>query len=561
MNVQAILFDTRSIQRYIFSGNKLKTNIGASYIVDHVFEDVLVGTVLQHLYSGQVDSTSWQKGGSAEQALDKDGYVAYVSYIGGGNALILFRNQTRQQLKAVVTAFTTTLLVRYPGLRTGSAITASFVTETFDASLKGLYAILKENQNTVFPQVNVPYTGLTLTCDVNGEAANYYDTGHVIGAERRYYSQEVYQKAKAAAAANEELKQKFQDVTGDTYTFPEELGNLGQKEGENYIAVVHIDGNQMGQKFSQCKTSAERSALSRRVKAKTEQSFSYLVRDIVEEYSRYRDFLAVDTEQGKKNLPIRPLILGGDDVTFVCAARMAVTYAQRFMYYMNRPVDDDKTENLTIQTCGGIAILPTAYPFFRGYELAEQVCDAAKEQSRQTPLAYTNTTEEGLPTTCWLDFCILHGEQAPELSQIRKQEYSGVLGDLHMGPYQVNTKDDAGHIDHCTDVPQKADHRYDLDNLLACTKYFIDALPHGKVKEMRSVIARGEHDISQYMEQFRDQNLQLPDIPAWQGRYHAMLWDGKPGSQRQTPFVDAIELMDFIDYIRQDDAAAAKEEG
>ena len=30
MRYKAILFDTRSIQSYIFSGNQLKTNIGAS---------------------------------------------------------------------------------------------------------------------------------------------------------------------------------------------------------------------------------------------------------------------------------------------------------------------------------------------------------------------------------------------------------------------------------------------------------------------------------------------------------------------------------------------------
>ena len=33
MKYKAILFDTRSIQNYIFAGNRLKTNIGASYIV------------------------------------------------------------------------------------------------------------------------------------------------------------------------------------------------------------------------------------------------------------------------------------------------------------------------------------------------------------------------------------------------------------------------------------------------------------------------------------------------------------------------------------------------
>ncbi|WP_296822761.1 hypothetical protein [uncultured Megasphaera sp.] len=46
MTERAILFDTRSIQRYIFSGNTLKTNIGASYLVDHIFEDILLGDIL-----------------------------------------------------------------------------------------------------------------------------------------------------------------------------------------------------------------------------------------------------------------------------------------------------------------------------------------------------------------------------------------------------------------------------------------------------------------------------------------------------------------------------------
>ena len=37
----ALLFDTRSIQRYIYSGDRLRTNVGASYIVDRLFFDVL----------------------------------------------------------------------------------------------------------------------------------------------------------------------------------------------------------------------------------------------------------------------------------------------------------------------------------------------------------------------------------------------------------------------------------------------------------------------------------------------------------------------------------------
>ncbi len=95
----ALLFDTLSIQRYIYSGNRLSTNIGASYIVDQLFNEILINDVLQK----------------------------------------------------------------------------------------------------IFPAVNVPYTGLTLSCEINGEAANFCK---VSNGEVRFYSQETAIKAEVADAAN-----------------------------------------------------------------------------------------------------------------------------------------------------------------------------------------------------------------------------------------------------------------------------------------------------------------------------------------------------------------------
>ena len=47
MKVAALLMDTRSIQKYIFSGTTLRTNIGASYIVEQLFQNDLVKKVLK----------------------------------------------------------------------------------------------------------------------------------------------------------------------------------------------------------------------------------------------------------------------------------------------------------------------------------------------------------------------------------------------------------------------------------------------------------------------------------------------------------------------------------
>lgn len=519
--VRAILFDTRSIQRYIFSGNELKTNIGASHIVDHIFDTVLAET-LHNLFGSGSDTDSWRK---ADEGFGEVMGTCRIAYIGGGNALVLFRADTKDDvLKKVIRVFTEELLVRYPGLRTGAAIGKIDLssTEQYRQDDMELHRLLKHYQNTVFPQVNIPYTGLTQACDVNDETADYYMESYMDGSAR-FISQEVAAKIRASKEANEELCRKFKGITGDCL-FPMEIDKLGQKEPVNDMAVVHIDGNRMGEKFSQCATLDERVRLSKAVKEKTEQAFAVLLGEIMDHYDSYAVYLDLKQKDGTKYMPIRPLILGGDDVTFVCAAKLAVSLAKRFIEIMM-----EKNTTLPaaiaqgIDCCGGVAIMPTAYPFFRGYELAEQLCDAAKKKSR---------AQAG---TSWLDFAILHGEQAPTLEQIREQEYSGLSGPLHFGPYKVNDPS----------------YHYSLDKLLQCVQLFNSGkitkkdskgqgLAKNKIKEMRDVLQRGRHDMDKFGEQLKHTGQYLPKIEGWEV-YESDFWD-----KNQTPYIDAVELMDYV---------------
>ena len=149
--------------------------------------------------------------------------------------------------------------------------------------------------------------------------------------------------------------------------FPSELDKLGQKETENYIAVVHIDGNNMGKKFADLTTLSAYKNKSQEIRTATIRAFAELVLSLKEDSF---PFLAQRKDAEKRRyLPVRPLILGGDDMTFVCAAKVAFDCTAFIMKsLLEKGVD----------TCAGVAILPTAYPFFRGYEIAEQLCDSAK---------------------------------------------------------------------------------------------------------------------------------------------------------------------------------------
>ena len=58
------------------------------------------------------------------------------------------------------------------------------------------------------------------------------------------------------------------------YNFPFEVDKLGQKDGENYFAIVHVDGNNMGLKFRTCKEIVLSSTSNSTVMTGTHLSFS-----------------------------------------------------------------------------------------------------------------------------------------------------------------------------------------------------------------------------------------------------------------------------------------------
>lgn len=524
MNIKttAILFDTRSIQRYIFSGNRLKANIGASYLVDQLFIDLLPKALAE--VTGQPSTGPDHQQQNTDWSLLKE--KSLLGYIGGGNALLLLREGLEESTaKKIVQVFSRMALSDYPGLHTGAAIGTLFLNEkgeylsengsidTTGVDLNNLKKKLKDFQRTVFPVVNIPYTGLTLSCEETGEVANAYDP------ERdRFVSFEFISKLNAVDKANKQLKEKL-IATGilnsaifDSFSFPLAIDQLGQQETENYFAIVHIDGNNMGSKFASCKTLNSYRHQSLEVSSKTARSFAKLVKKIIDEHNNYEEgnCLKLKSDKGKIQLPIRPIVIGGDDVTFVCAAKLALNYTEHFIRYMLEE---------GIDTCAGIAILGTSYPFFRGYELSEELCAAAKKASR--PETACNKR------ACWLDFAVLNGEQAPTLEQIREAEYHGSEGNMHFGPWRV-----AG--DPVTDINIK-----DLQKLKQAIDDF-NSKPRNKIKELRRIIPRSRGERRTFTTQLKHLQMSMPEIAGWE-RYTTDLWaDG------QTPYIDAIEMMDYF---------------
>lgn len=618
MKVAALLMDTRSIQKYIFSGTTLRTNIGASYIVEQLFQNDLVKKVLKGDIGSELglilpNEETWEspKGNDEiEKGFTNQAYNTYVAYIGGGNALVLFdetvMTATDDPRKAVVRAFTKHILVEYPGLKTNAALgtlelddteiivdketnvilgtlessdtkntVGTEITTVFQKGLKDLYAVLKKHQNEIHPIVNVPMTGFTLPCSINGESANgewnepakgEADENangeldeHDLNRKRvgRYISQEVIAKNKMAEQSTEHLHSVYGEYISG-YTFPKKFEDLGQVTGDDYFAIVHIDGNNMGERFQKCKSLAERSALSKQVKSITERAFAVMVQvaaSISEEKYLEENIKVCRKDEGGRPvqyLPIRPIIIGGDDVTFVCHARMATILSHVFMNALERISREemahlDTLGDSAMYSCGGIAILNTSYPFFRGYELAEQLCANAKKESRANG-------------SSWIDFAILHGEQSPTLEQIREQEYTSELGGhLHFGPYIVSQKMVVGDKNKQVVVVEEEMPEERYTAMLDTIRLFRESMKkgdkgmgHNKVKGLRHALQADLHTLNDTIEQLKYRNTPLPKTEGW-NEYHEYGWKEeymhatrKEGSNFVTPYIDAIEMLEYV---------------
>lgn len=522
--VGAILLDTRSIQKYVFGSNKLKTNTGASYLVDGIFSEAMTG-VLQA--SGlKMPHESWATSKGLQMEHDAS-IECEIAYIGGGNMLILVRKgeESLNICRELVRKWSLQVLLNAPGLKTGAAIgEISLAKDEFQISLNNLYAQLKENQNNILPQVDLPYTGFTVECDYSGKAANIYNKDY-----KRLISAEVEAKTRAYPYAAAKNKADYRASLGDKYEFCSELESIGYQDGESYVSVIHIDGNNMGVKFSNCRDMDERKALSLKVKKLVQNAFEYLVNKIIAEYVSYNAVLDMSKlKQGDKLLlPLRPIIIGGDDITFICPGRMGLQYAKSFIEYVNSEdlLEDElyehicsetgKTVNKSLSCCAGVAIVPAKYPFFRAYELAEQLCDAAKALSRQDDGNY-------------LDFAILHGEKYGDIDLLRKEQYLTNVGNLHYGPY---------------DVLGKKNDNHSLNALFALAqKLGSKEMPRNKVKDLRRVLHESKHNMSIFLENCPELQQQLKQEKGTSAVTADALWE----DNEATRYIDAIEIIDFL---------------
>ena len=143
--------------------------------------------------------------------------------------------------------------------------------------------------------------------------------------------------------------------------------------------------------------------------------------------------LSVNTS---KFFPLRPIVYGGDDLTFVCDGRLGLNLAALYLQeFAKRKVSVlGKWESMS--ACAGVAIVPTKFPFAQAYNFADDLCKEAKKRRRDEDSEW-NDKDPG----SWLDFQIIQEGATRSVTALRDAEYHSLEGaKLHKRPYQVMTE-------------------------------------------------------------------------------------------------------------------------
>lgn len=202
----------------------------------------------------------------------------------------------------------------------------------------------------------------------------------------------------------------------------------------DWIAVIHADGNGLGQvvqKVGKNRDSYRAFSLGLDKASKTAAKAAF---DFVDE--KYNLF---DNKE-KSTIPIRPIVLGGDDFTVICRADFALEYTKVFLKSFEEETQKELGEILEnnnvfaenenfLTACAGISFIKSSFPFHYGYTLAGELCKEAKKRAK------ANLGENEATPSCIM-FHKVQDSFVEKYEEIIKRELTSRIKDrFDYGPY------------------------------------------------------------------------------------------------------------------------------
>jgi len=381
----------QGIQGFIFQTNELKDIVGASELVEEICTNMF------------------------KDEFKQDGELIVSA---AGNIKCLFYSE--EQCQKAVLLFPKMVMEAAPGITISQAVvetTQEQIDSDFQSVVDKLESRLHAQRNRACKSITTGLMGIersrrTGQPAVKVEKDDYLDLGTAKKKERSEGSNATLSLAKKSFG-NDLLRREQLALDIEKLT-----------DRNDWIAIIHADGNGLGEflanKGGNKKELSEFSSqLSEATIAASQKTFNELPHGL------------------DKIIPIRPVVLGGDDMTVICRADIAIAYAKSFLSHFE---EETKLRGFPLTACAGIAFIKSSYPFHYGYDLAEMLCGRAKRDAKSRKV-------DGLAPSC-LMFHKVQSSFVESYDEIALKELTPQQGhSFEFGPYYIGTQDNRWTID------------------------------------------------------------------------------------------------------------------
>lgn len=382
----AYLFEARGIQRFLFATGKLKDMVAGSELVDYICsENGYVNNVLK--------------------ALDLQDKVKKPR-IAGGVFYLVFDNE--QDAKRFQNAWRVAAAQWLPGLERVDTI--SIADTVKDVISQGI-SQLAEARNKVW--IELPNaTPITERSPRTGFAAVEH-SHNASGRESIDLTTSILRSFKRQD--DELLTYRFVDKTNSEIKWPNNFEKQAKEDlrfplgTRQLVALIHADGNGLGEILRVLKDACKNAG---------DETYTAL-------YTTFSQGISKATVEATKQatakclmpycnehyvIPARPLVLGGDDLSIIVRADLAVDFTCAFLIAFKESSREQmaqlkalfKQHNLSenanklpnyLTACAGIVFMKASQPFYSASHLADGLCKRAKSYSRRHKITDEGTAQ------------------------------------------------------------------------------------------------------------------------------------------------------------------------